>query len=230
MNLKRLSITGLVVISGLLFSACGSKKEIVTTPTPTPTPRLIEIPLEDRPIISLIPRVDGRELKLKITKIPAGINQIEYELLYTATDEGNDIEKGVGDTIKVVSPDIERDLLLGTSSCTNGCKYKYDENVTGGTLTLTFINQNSQVSTFQTPFQFITGAQIKKTKTLTLPTENFSISVANPAPEFFVLLKNYRNNFSVFSSGHGKGKVTSISPTSFTKTDTNTITGEYTGS
>lgn len=229
MNLKKTGLIGLVIIFSIFLSACGKAKPTQILPTPTSVPRLVEMPLEDRPIISLIPRVDGHELKLKINKIPNGVVQIEYELLYTATDEGNDIEKGVGDTIKVISSDLERDLLLGTSSCTNGCKYKYDENITGGTLTLTFINQNAQVSTFQTPFQFITGAQIKKTKTLALPTENFSISVTNPASEFFVLLKNYHQNFSVFSSGSGKGKVTSISPTSFTKADPNTITGEYTG-
>lgn len=230
MDLRKAYLIGLVIASGLFLSACGKAKPTQITPTPTPAPRLVEMPLGDRPVISLIPRLDGRELKLKINKIPSGIVQIEYELLYTATDEGNDIEKGVGDTIKIISPDLERDLLLGTSSCTNGCKYKYDENINGGTLTLTFINQNSQVSTFQTPFQFTTGAQIKKTKTLDLPTENFSISITNPASEFFILLKNYRNGFSVFSSGSGKGKVTSISPTSVTKTDLNTITGEYTGS
>ncbi|MFA6518528.1 MAG: hypothetical protein WCV93_02625 [Candidatus Shapirobacteria bacterium] len=229
MDIRKITLFVLVIFSGLALSGCGPAKKIETTITPTPIPRVVEMPAEDRPHISLIPRVDGHELKLKIDKIPSYVSQIEYELLYTATDEGNEIEKGVGDTIKVTGNNLERDLLLGTASCTNGCKYKYDANINGGTLTLTFINQNSQVSTYQTPFRFVSGSELKKTKLLDLPTENFSISLNNPASEFFILLKNYRPGFSVFSSGSGKGKVISITPSTFTKTDLNLISGEYLG-
>lgn len=229
MLLRKFTQILLVFVSGLFLSGCSLAKNKQAPATPTPTPRLIEIPIEDRPYISLIPRSDGHELKLKIDKIGSNISQIEYELLYTATDEGNEIEKGVGDTIKVSGSNLERDLLLGTASCTNGCKYKYDTNITGGTLTLTFINQNSQVSTFQTPFRLISPQEIKKTKTLDLLTENFSVSVSNPPAEFFVLLKNYRPGFAIFSSGQGKGKVTSINPPTFTKTNLDSISGEYLG-
>ena len=44
------------------------------------------------------------------------------------------MEKGVGDTVKLTSNSFEKDLLLGTESCTNGCKYKFDEGVVGGVL------------------------------------------------------------------------------------------------
>ena len=107
-------------------------------------------------------------------------------------DQGNEIEKGLGDTIKDVSRKISKDMLLGTESCTNGCKYKYDEGVSCGTLTLNFITDNGQVSTYETPFVFKSTADIKKAGGLGLPTENFSIKAKATANEYFVLLHNYR--------------------------------------
>ena len=223
----------LIFFSALLFSGCGSKK--TTTIAPTPTPRLIELSPDQRPYISLIPRADGHQLKMIISKIPNNIDQIEYELIYTAKDQNNEIEKGLGDTLKLSGITIERDLLLGTESCTNGCKYKYDEGVTGGTLSITLITKDSQVTTFQSQFALRSSTDLKKGK-LDLSTENFSIT-ATPSTkdEFFVLLKNYgipsgsnaKNAYSVFSSKSGKGAVTSISPDSISKSDKNQINGDY---
>lgn len=225
--MKKIITLSLITVFGFVFSACDKKPASTSTPTIIPTPRLIEIAPQDRPYISLIPRADGHELKLKINQIPQNISQIEYELLYTAVDEGNEIEKGVGDTIKVTSANIERDLLLGTASCTNGCKYKYDTGINGGTLSLTFVSQTSQISTFQTPFTLASALEVKKTKSITLPTEKFTINLETVSNEFFVLLKNYQPGFSLFSSGQGKGKIKSIEPSSISKTDMNTISGDY---
>ena len=71
----------------------------------------------------------------------------------TGKEDGNmEIEKGLGDTIKDVGTTIERKLLLGTESCTNGCKYKYDEGVSGGTISLKFSLRNKpQVATIDIP-------------------------------------------------------------------------------
>ena len=43
----------------------------------------------------------------------------------------------------------------------------------------------------------------------------------------FVLIKNFKPVYSVFSSGNGSGKVSSITPSTVTKENTSLITGDY---
>jgi hypothetical protein len=182
-----------LVFTTFLLSGCGQKP--TATVTPTPTPRVFELKNEEKPLISLIPRPDGHLLKLKIDKIPASVKEIEYELLYTATDGGLEIEKGLGDTIKINSTSISRDLLLGTESCTSGCKYKYDNGVSTGSLSLTFINQSQQLTTFHTDFVFKSYKDIQKEGQLTLKSANHSEPITKKAKptDYFLLLQNYSN-------------------------------------
>jgi hypothetical protein len=198
---QNIFLTLTLITASLLLSACG--KPTTPVPTPTPTPKLIEMPLAERPYISLVPRDDGHMLYLKIDKIPSYISQIEYEVLYNAVDNGSEIEKGIGDTIKEITASLERKLLLGTESCTNGCKYKYDAGIIGGTVTLNFIDKNGQVSTFETPFTLKSSADFKKDGELKLPTENFSVKPKTKITgnDFYILIKNYRGGYSVFSNG-----------------------------
>ena len=214
----------------LLLSACGASK---STPKVTPTPRpASELKLDSKnmPKIVLSPREDGHELTMNLSNIPSNISQIDYELLYTASDNGNDIEKGLGDTIKLNSGEttIERKLLLGTASCTNGCKYKYDDGINGGTLTFTLMTTDNQSATLESPFTLTSSAAIKKTGDISLKSENFSAK-AKPASstEFFILVKNYQNGFSIFSSGSGKGTVGEINPSTLVKADKTSIVGDY---
>lgn len=145
MNKKILTI---VLVSTLFLSSCG--KTTTTAPVPTPTvvkkPKLTQITFDKPAEISLTARPDGRELNLTISKIPSEVKKLEYELLYTAKDGKSEIEKGLGDTLEAITDPVERKLLLGTSSCTNGCKYRYDEGVTGGTLKLTYLTQDNGVN------------------------------------------------------------------------------------
>jgi hypothetical protein len=191
-----------LVFASLLLSACG--KATTSKITPTPAPKLVEMPVSERPYISMVPRDDGHMIYLKISKISKDINAIEYEVLYTAVDGTSEIEKGLGDTIKEVTENIERKLLLGTESCTNGCKYKFDEGVSGGTITLSFINKNGQISTFESPFVLKSSASLKKEGELKLSTENFSVKPKSKitGSDFFILQKNYQGGYSVFSNGN----------------------------
>ena len=218
----------LILGSLILLSACGvNKTPPVTKVAPTPPTSAFEFKSDEKPLTSLTPRSDGHQLTLKIDKIPSSISQIEYELIYTASDNGMDIEKGLGDTIKLNGEStISRDLLLGTASCTNGCKYKYDNGVSYGTVTLTFMTANNQVTTYTGPFTLKNGAEIRKTGSLVLKEDNFTIR-AKPisSTEYFILLRNYQNGYNVFSSDTGKGTVTELSPSTFTKSDKTTITG-----
>lgn len=144
----------LLLVTSFTLSACGTKKTISTV-SPTPVPRELTITEDQKPVATLIPRGDGHELTLKISKINSIFSKIEYELIYTAQDSGLDIEKGVSGNIEtkdMVNGSSERKILLGTESCTNGCKYKYDSGVNGGTLNLTLITKNNQVASLEMPF------------------------------------------------------------------------------
>ncbi len=155
--MKKLSL--ILVCSFLLFG-CGAKK--TSKITPTPVPRTFELQEADKPEITLSSRDDGHMLYLKISKIPSFVASIEYELLYNASESGMEIEKGLGDTLKVEGTSLSRDLLLGTESCTSGCKYKYDEGITGGTLNITLVTKDNQVAPIQKSFTLKKDSKTKK--------------------------------------------------------------------
>jgi len=193
----------LIAISALFLSSCG-KKATNTEVSPSPTPRLVELELSQRPEISLTPRADGHELTLKFTSISSEIKKIEYELTYLAVDGELEIEKGVSGTIDqddFVSASANRKLLLGTESCTNGCKYKYDSGVSGGNLIVTFTTNSNQIASFETPFALKTTADIKKDGKLSLQDE-FSLTpkAKLTGSDYFIVLKSYQGGYSVFSN------------------------------
>jgi hypothetical protein len=202
---NKITIFTLILITSVILSACGAKKTAVA-PTPSPiVAKIVEMPIADRPNISLVPRNDGHLLTLGITKLPSYVNTIEYELIYTATDGSLEIEKGLGDTIKDLSTAIDRKLLLGTESCTNGCKYKYDEGVTGGTLSLKFFDKNGQAYAYDSLFSLKSTADLKKDKLFKLVGDNFEIDTSSAkltGKDYFVLIKKYTEGYSVFSSGN----------------------------
>lgn len=170
----------LILLCVLFLSGCGAKK--TTTGQPTPAPQgggVLEIADKDKPYISLTPTSDGHWLNLKVAKLPSIISAVEYELIYNAVDNGSEIEKGVSGTIKGqdVTTTLERKLLLGTESCTSGCKYKYDDGVIGGTISINFISQDGKTATYESAF------------TLKKVSKDFSVS-----------LTNYNGEASVFSS------------------------------
>lgn len=188
---KFTALLSIIILSSFVFSACGKKPTETQKTEPSPVSKLVELTPEQKPYISLIPREDGHSLKLKITKIPSSVTQVEYELVYTAVDNGLEIEKGAGDTIKVDSTNLERDILLGTASCTNGCKYKYDTGVTGGIVSLTLISENNQISTIEAPFTLKSTVDLKKeNNNISVKDDSFSTKVTTKANEFYILIKN----------------------------------------
>jgi len=215
----------IILISSAAFFITRSKNNTSNLPTPTPVPRLLEIPENEKPVISIIPTSDGYWLNLEITNIPQYISQIEYDLTYTAIDEDFEIEKGVGGTIEEVADNsFTRKILLGTESCTNGCKYKYDTGVNGGNLYLTLITNDNQVVDLQYPFTLLSAADFKKAQQIEL--KDFIINAQPSDTGFYLLVLNPSNTYSLFSSGSGKGKLTSTSPES-EKEDKLLLTGDY---
>jgi len=147
----------LFLLGGFFVVKKVKKSQEGPTPTPTPEGVLIESTLEERPYVTLTPRVDGREMTLSISQIK-NADSIEYELVYLS----NDLSRGVIGTIHLNSNEknISRNLLLGTCS-RNVCKY--DENVTEGTLTLRFRDSDG-VRKFITDFHLQQGDEILSSK------------------------------------------------------------------
>jgi hypothetical protein len=98
-----------------------------------------EIAFDKRAVASLTPSEDGHWLKLKIDKLLTGAKTLDYELLYKLPDGRT---QGVPGTVKLDGNAIERDLLLGSES---SGKFRYDEGVEQGTLSLRFRNDKGKL-------------------------------------------------------------------------------------
>ncbi|MBU0618865.1 hypothetical protein KKD62_01365 [Patescibacteria group bacterium] len=118
----------------LIAVLIGYKKKPESEPQPQALPPAVinQLPIKDRPYVTLIPRVDGKEVVLTING-SAGADLVEYELEYQA---GNMIQGAFGRIdFSQDEPPVSKELLFG--SCSKG-KCKYDEDVSGGSLTLRF--------------------------------------------------------------------------------------------
>ena len=197
----------------------------------------VEVALGDRPVTSLTPSSDGHWLKLKIDKIKIKADSLDYELLYELPDGRT---QGVPGTIKLGSQvSIERDLLLGSES---SGKFRYDEGVREGNLTLRFRNNEGKlVAKFATKFHLQS-----KTNSLASLEGNFSYNLTKvPTKTFFVTMQTFgigssapaeikEGPYGVFSSikDSASGKVTMNSSTiyrwdgsSWTKLSSGTASG-----
>jgi len=170
MNKKYFVLT-LIVLS-VFLSGCGGKKPVTSnTPVPTETPEILpEKPIEksigQRPFVSLVPTTDGHRVNLKISNFPQEITGVEYELIYLADIEGNQIERGVSTGGKPVElngkTEYLKEILFGSASCTTGvCKYKYDENVNQGTLTIIFNGAEGKTK-YESTFRIQAGSGAKE--------------------------------------------------------------------
>jgi len=112
-----------------------------------------EIPFEKRPMASLTPTKDGHWLKMVIDGIKIDAVSLDYELLYKVADGRT---QGVPGSIKLTGmTKIERELLLGSES---SGKFRYDEGVEEGTLTLRFRNDKGKlVGKLSTNFHLQSG-------------------------------------------------------------------------
>lgn len=186
----------LLFVSTLFLSACGQKTSKNTT-APSPTPRLVEMAKELRPNISLTSRGDGHELTLKFSSLSNEITKIDYEITYLATDGDLEIEKGASGTITskdFSSSSVERKILLGTESCTSGCKYKYDSGVNGGTMNIVFTTSNGQISTFNTDFILRSGASVKKAGKIVWEEKDYSYTPNKiNSSGFYIVFVDYKS-------------------------------------
>jgi hypothetical protein len=174
-----LFIIGLgVVTAALVFIIKGRQKEKVKEETAS----LREIPLEERPIVTLTPSKDGHWLTLKIEKIKIEAASLDYELLYKLPDGRT---QGVPGTIKLDGQKtIERELLLGSES---SGKFRYDEGVEKGTLTLRFRDKKGKlVVKFSTEFRLLSD-----TSKIISADGKFSVKLPKRTKTFLVVMETF---------------------------------------
>jgi len=173
-----LLVFGILVIIVAIFLIKGKKEAPVEETETVP-----QVAFELRPIASLTPSEDGHWLKLRIEKIKVNAATLDYELLYKLPDGRT---QGVPGTINLTGQaEIERDLLLGSES---SGKFRYDEGVKDGTLTLRFRNDKGKLSAkFSTDFALLAG-----TAELNSPDKKFTYKLDKiPLKTFFVVMGTF---------------------------------------
>lgn len=142
-----------------------------------------EVVLTDRPVAILTPSSDGHWLELSITKIKIPAESLDYELLYNLPDGRT---QGVPGSVKLAGlAAVERDLLLGSES---SGKYRYDDGVTTGTLTLRFRDGKGKLVA-----KFVSNFHLQSnTSVLTSADGKFSYTLAKSSgKEFLVVMQTF---------------------------------------
>lgn len=138
---------------------------------------LIDVPLEQRPVVYLTPREDGHWLDMTVEKLMIDAATVDYELLYTLPDGRI---QGVPGTQKLDGKTkLEVELLLGSESAG---KFRYDEGVETGSMTLKFRNDKGKlVAKFKTEFHLQT-----ETTELSSIDGVLSATLDDDTPGFFI--------------------------------------------
>lgn len=176
-----LFVVGLVVLVLVYFFVIKSPKK--THLAEDDAVSLIEVFLNDRPIVSLTPTTDGHWLNLRIEKIKIpGAFSMDYELLYNLPDGRT---QGVPGSITLNDQTlIERKLLLGSES---SGKFRYDEGVKEGTITIRFRNDKGKlIARFTTKFTLLTGAKV-----LELVDQAFVATLSKTTKGYFVVMETF---------------------------------------
>jgi hypothetical protein len=175
-----LLVLGVVVLALVYFLVIKPSK--TNTGEEEQATSLIEVSLDDRPVTSLTPTSDGHWLNLKVEKINIPASTMDYELLYDLPDGRT---QGVPGAITLNGLKvIERKLLLGSES---SGKYRYDEGVKEGTLTLRFRNSGGKlIAKFTTKF-----ALLSNTKELASVDGAFTATLDKTPKAFFVVMETF---------------------------------------
>jgi len=189
-----------ILIIGGIFLIKGKNKNQTADENQQDQKKTLETPLEDRPYVALIPRTDGKEFTLEISRIK-NAKTIEYELVY----ESQGLSRGVIGSVEISSGETEvsRKLLLGSCS-KDVCKY--DEGVEQGSLTLRFRGTEG-TRKFEASFHLQQG-----NKELTSVDQNFKLSGKFAATTFYLTMptiglpekvenKVISDSYGVFTAG-----------------------------
>jgi hypothetical protein len=174
-----LLFAGILILLGAFLFVRGRKEK--GTEVPEEETELLDLPINERPVVSLTPTADGHYLNLKVEKITFEALNMEYLLLY---DVPGGSQQGVPGTLPLKGQDeLKAELLLGSES---SGKFRYDEGVEKGSLTLRFRNEEGQLLVkFETDFHIQTSTDL-----LTSPDAVFKYELAEDSDEFFVTMSS----------------------------------------
>lgn len=193
-----------IAILGIVFIVVrgGKSKDIENLPEEEVA--LLDLSIQERPIVSLTPTFDGHYLYMKVEKIGFDPFSLDYELLYQVP---GGVPQGVPGSVNLEGKSrFEAEFLLGSESSGN---FRYDEGVEEGNLTLSFRNEDGQLLTrFSTEFHLQS-----KTDTLTSLDGLFSYELEEESEEIFVIMNTVglpgdfsstvdKGPFGIFSSLH----------------------------
>jgi len=167
-------VVGVLVLAGVFYVIKGKKGA-----SPSDEEGLLELPIEKRPVVSLIPASDGHYLKLIVDKIVIDAKSLEYMLNY---DVPGGVPQGVPGTVELNGEkSYENDLLLGSES---SGKFRYDEGVENGSITLRFRNGEGKLLA-----KLTTGFHLQSnTDNLTSSDGAFSYKLQESVNAYFVTL------------------------------------------
>ena len=151
---KSLIIVGAVIAFILVglgwFFGWGSGKNGGETSSVKPTPIASQLVLSEseKPEIELEINTDRSGGEIIVSKIDSRFSEMEYELIYLAEIDDQEIERGVaGGPLTVPdSRSVSESFIFGTESCTTGvCKRRTDKNVSGGTLIIRLMDSENRI-------------------------------------------------------------------------------------
>lgn len=147
-----LVFVGVVVLVGVFVLVKGKKGQDSSTDDET---ALMNVPLERRPVVSLIPTSDGHYLKLRIEKLLKEAATLDYDLLY---QNAEGVTQGVPGKVDLKGQKtVEEELLLGSES---SGKFRYDEGVENGSLSLKFRNGKGKLlAKFELEFKMLSDTE-----------------------------------------------------------------------
>lgn len=180
-------ITGILVLSVVIVFLVKGRK----TETPNEEETVAEMPFDQRPVVSLTPKEDGHWLTMKVDKIVFPSEVIEYEVLYYTSDGR---AQGIPGSAQIDSlPNgncsdsdckvLVRELLLGSES---SGKYRYDEGVEKGTITLRFRDAKGKLTgKLSTDFFMTDGVDEVKS-----PDSKLTFSFSEPLEDVYCVVMN----------------------------------------
>jgi hypothetical protein len=139
-----IAIIAVVLIAGgaLVFAMKGKTTTVMASPTAKPKLSLPinAIPVSDRPFVEVKPTA-AREVTIVVGKLKKQSDSVDFELEYSSAAAD---QAAIGSLMLTGSGPFTKTVLLGSESA--GGRITYNEGVTGGTLTLTFYNENYKLA------------------------------------------------------------------------------------
>lgn len=167
-----------------------------------------ELPFSQRPYTSLTPTPDGHYLNLVVDNIAVpGAASMEYELYYSTADGINQGVTGIARFTGANNTRYENELLLGSESAG---KFRYDQGVNQGTLTLRFRDKDGKtIGRTAGQWHLLSG-----TDSLTSLDGAFSYNLDETSEDYFIVMPAFglpgevpfeigAGPYGVFGSGDG---------------------------